>query len=167
MEVSGANAAQSRDEFLQLLVAQLRNQDPLEPVKQEDFLAQLAQFSTLEGIENLNANFSEQLDLQRDAIAVQQMTQAADLIGKQVTYDASDGTETSGVVDSIRIEADGMKFVVGSDIVAASHVRSIGNDLASGDELTTSPDQQPEPNTASDSRAANLFTNGNTSTILP
>ena len=38
----------SKDEFLQLLVAQLKNQDPMDPVKNEDFLAQLATFSSLE-----------------------------------------------------------------------------------------------------------------------
>ena len=44
-----ANATDvSKDDFLQLLVAQLKNQNPLEPVKNEDFLAQLASFSSLE-----------------------------------------------------------------------------------------------------------------------
>jgi flagellar basal-body rod modification protein FlgD len=38
----------TKDAFLQLLVAQLKNQDPMEPVKNEDFLAQLASFSSLE-----------------------------------------------------------------------------------------------------------------------
>jgi flagellar basal-body rod modification protein FlgD len=38
----------TKDEFLQLLVAQLKNQDPMEPVKNENFLAQLATFSSLE-----------------------------------------------------------------------------------------------------------------------
>ncbi len=38
----------TKDEFLQLLVAQLKNQDPMEPIKNENFLAQLASFSSLE-----------------------------------------------------------------------------------------------------------------------
>ena len=61
MEIATTTAASARDEFLNLLVTQLRNQDPLDPVKQEDFLSQLAQFSTLEGVENLNTNLSSQL----------------------------------------------------------------------------------------------------------
>ena len=46
-QATGA-ASVSKDEFLQLLVAQLKNQDPMDPVKNEDFLAQLATFSSLE-----------------------------------------------------------------------------------------------------------------------
>lgn len=45
---TGSDPNVSKDEFLQLLVAQLKNQDPMEPVKNEDFLAQLATFSSLE-----------------------------------------------------------------------------------------------------------------------
>ena len=47
---SGVTAAATQTEFINLLVTQLQNQDPLEPVSQEEYLGQLAQFSTLEGI---------------------------------------------------------------------------------------------------------------------
>ncbi|MFN8707305.1 MAG: flagellar hook assembly protein FlgD, partial [Planctomyces sp.] len=50
-----------RDQFLQLFTKQLRYQDPLEPVKQEDYLAQLAQFSQVEGLENINQKFDTML----------------------------------------------------------------------------------------------------------
>src|SRR5581483_4131830 len=55
----------SQDQFLQLLVAQLQNQDPLDPVSNKDLLAQLAQFSTLQGVTQLNANFGDLLQLQQ------------------------------------------------------------------------------------------------------
>ena len=45
---AGAEEALGKDEFLQLLITQLKNQDPLDPVKNEDYLAQLATFSSLE-----------------------------------------------------------------------------------------------------------------------
>jgi flagellar basal-body rod modification protein FlgD len=47
-QTAGNTETVSKDEFLQLLVAQLKNQDPIDPVKNENFLAQLASFSSLE-----------------------------------------------------------------------------------------------------------------------
>ncbi len=52
-----------KDDFLQLLVAQLRNQDPLNPSAPEEFAAQLAQFSTLEQLVNVNTNLEIQTEL--------------------------------------------------------------------------------------------------------
>lgn len=51
------NDVMGKDAFLQLLVSQLRNQDPLNPVNDKEFLAQMAQFSSLEQMQNLNENF--------------------------------------------------------------------------------------------------------------
>ena len=48
-----------KDAFLQLMIAQLQNQDPLSPAKNEDFIAQLAQFSSVEGIQNINSSIEE------------------------------------------------------------------------------------------------------------
>lgn len=46
-----------KDTFLKLFVAQMKHQDPMEPLKNEQFLAQMAQFSTVEQITNLNKSF--------------------------------------------------------------------------------------------------------------
>ena len=100
------SATAGRDEFLQLLVTQLRHQDPLDPLKQHDFLAQLAQFSTLEGIEELNANFSDMLRLQ-------ELTQGASLLGNRVHYATDSGVTVEGTVESVRVENDSL--IVGVD----------------------------------------------------
>lgn len=47
-----------KDAFLNLLVAQLSNQDPLNPMEDKEFIAQMAQFSTLEQVQSLNKNFT-------------------------------------------------------------------------------------------------------------
>lgn len=83
-----------KEEFLQLLVCQMKNQDPLEPAKDTDFIAQLAQFSALEQMQNLNETVVN--------------SQAFSLVGKYVLINttASDGrvNEVVGVVDCITMK---------------------------------------------------------------
>ena len=168
MQVGSASASQSREEFLQLLVAQLRNQDPLEPVKQEDFLAQLAQFSTLEGIENLNSNFESQMQLQRETMLTQQMAQATTLIGQEVSYTNEAGETQSGIIDSVQISADGFSYTVGGESVKSDQLVAIGRVEA---ETGPDPDSgqpidepQIEPNSTLTQQSSN---NRKTSSIVP
>ncbi len=76
--ISGGSMGQ--DEFMKLLVTQLSNQDPLSPMKNEEFVAQLAQFSSLEQLVNVNERL--------DGLAVAQLSQngasAVNFIGKDV-----------------------------------------------------------------------------------
>lgn len=51
--------AENKNAFLQMLVAQLKNQDPMSPMDNKDFLAQMAQFTTVEEIQNLNQNMEK------------------------------------------------------------------------------------------------------------
>ena len=79
-----------RDAFLRLLLTQLQHQDPIDPVKNEDFVAQLAQFSSLEQLQSINRALSSDqnraatLEVQR---AVESNT-AVGLIGKEVEIPA-------------------------------------------------------------------------------
>ncbi len=74
-----------KDEFLELLVAQLRNQDPLSPLDGTEFAAQLAQFSSLEQLVGINGKMDSQMN--SDLLLSQAInnTLAATLIGKEVT----------------------------------------------------------------------------------
>jgi flagellar basal-body rod modification protein FlgD len=76
----GDNNDLGKDEFLKLLVAQLGNQDPLNPMDDKEFIAQLAQFSSLEQQISANKNL-EMLAIGQTALANSQIT---DLIGKKV-----------------------------------------------------------------------------------
>jgi len=86
MAVGSINNEIGQDQFLQLLVTQLRSQDPLDPVKNQEFIAQLAQFSTLEQIQKLNTSFS-------DLLTLMQLTQGTNLIGRMVRYQAGNSAE--------------------------------------------------------------------------
>jgi flagellar basal-body rod modification protein FlgD len=70
-----------QDDFMKMLIAQLQNQDPLNPMDGTQFAAQLAQFSTVEQVSNM----STQLKTMNASIAAMNNTQMASLIGSQVT----------------------------------------------------------------------------------
>jgi flagellar basal-body rod modification protein FlgD len=87
----------SKSGFLQLLVKQLSSQDPLNPMTNEEFVAQLAQFSSLEQQINLNDSFTQFLGFQ-------QLTQASTLLGKKVICLVPSGdsyTPASGIVEQV------------------------------------------------------------------
>ena len=69
-----------KDMFMRLLLAQIENQDPLKPTDQTDFVAQLAQFSSLEGIQNLNSSVEDIGAMYRSSQALQ----ATALVGREV-----------------------------------------------------------------------------------
>lgn len=106
-------------DFLKLLVEQLKHQDPLDPVKQTDFTAQLAQFSTLDGITKLNQNSADQLLLQ-------QLGQGANLVGKTISYVKNGNPRPlQGVVGAVTVDNGKLKLNVGSDTITIDQVRSI------------------------------------------
>jgi flagellar basal-body rod modification protein FlgD len=84
-----------KDEFLQILVTQLRNQDPMQPMQDKEFIAQMAQFSSLEQMMNMS---KEMTSLRQSAGMV------AALIGKEVSWKETTDTgviDHSGVVKSV------------------------------------------------------------------
>jgi len=73
-----------KDDFLQMLITQLRHQDPMEPMKDQDFIAQLAQFSSLEQMTNMNQNLTENLNWNYLLSQTINNTMATSLLGRQV-----------------------------------------------------------------------------------
>jgi flagellar basal-body rod modification protein FlgD len=109
----------SQNDFMKLLVTQMQNQNPLNPVNSTDFITQLAQFSQVSSMTTLNGNISQMLTLQ-------QMTQASSLIGKTVTYlPAGSQMATSGVVSGVQINNGAVNLVVGNQSIALSQVTGI------------------------------------------
>ena len=70
-----------KDDFLNLLITQLQNQDPLNPTDSTEFTAQLAQFSSLEQLSNVNENLEQLQNYQSAA----NNSQAVSLLGKEIT----------------------------------------------------------------------------------
>ena len=101
------SASSQKLDFMNLLVTQLQNQNPLEPMSNQDMSAQLAQFSQLEQLENLNTSFDQVLEnSQRDF--------ANSMIGKEVTFvdmesfnpDGSPGVVRTGQVVKMEMLGD-------------------------------------------------------------
>ncbi len=83
--VAGPSGEMGREEFLQLLVTQLQHQDPLEPTSNEDFIAQLATFSSLEQLQSINTGTQTGLLMQQSV----SNALSTSLIGNDVLIDTS------------------------------------------------------------------------------
>ena len=108
--VNGRTASQElgKDDFLKLLLAQLANQDPTSPMENTQFIAQMAQFSSLEQMTNMSNEFTKLATMLNSSEAVT-------VIGKTVDIDVS-GQLVSGVVDGAtrganpEVEVNGMLY---------------------------------------------------------
>ncbi|PKM80846.1 MAG: hypothetical protein CVU89_11935 [Firmicutes bacterium HGW-Firmicutes-14] len=104
-----------KDDFLKLLITQLRYQDPLEPVDNKDFIAQMAQFSSLEQMANMSKGFENLAQLQESTLREYAIGQAINLIGRTVSVvlpvDEVTGSINSGSA-KLYLEADTGSMVI-------------------------------------------------------
>ncbi|MFO7849189.1 MAG: flagellar hook assembly protein FlgD [Spirochaetia bacterium] len=97
-----------KDDFLNLLITQLKHQDPTDPMKDKEFIAQMAQFSSLEQMTNMASKFS-------DLAGVMDRGNALNLLGKHVEIREGDRV-TRGVVEEVsgkerpQVRVDGRYF---------------------------------------------------------
>ena len=92
-----------KDDFMKLMSAQLKHQDPLNPLKNEEMAAQLAQFSALEQMMNVNQNLEKMQAAQKP----QDNVLAASLIGKRVFTDSSKFSLLKGATPELKFELPG------------------------------------------------------------
>ena len=116
---SAAKANVDYESFLKLLVAEMKNQDPTEPMDSSQYIAQLASFSQVEQSIQVNSKLDSLLQLT-------QLTQAGSIIGKTVT---SADDSVSGVVNSVKLTREGLVAVLDT-----------GDSLLIGDGVTISED---------------------------
>ena len=139
-----------RDAFLRLLVMEMQNQDPLEPVDNADMIAQLAQFSSLEQMNNLNASFESVgtgLSALTSNIDQLNFISAQNLLGQQVQGVSEAGELIEGQVDGVHLDGSVVVLNVGGTLMPMSGVLSIG---AAGETAAASTTQD----TASKAAAA-------------
>ena len=100
-----------KDDFLKLLVTQLKYPDPMSPMEDKEFISQMAQFTSLEQMKNMNNSV--------------QITQATSFIGKQVTWADSQGNEVSGVVKSVKIVNGEARVLVGDETLELKKIMTV------------------------------------------
>jgi flagellar basal-body rod modification protein FlgD len=106
-------------QFMQLLLAQLRNQNPLEPMQDQDFMAQVAQLNSLGELQKLNSTLEH---FTRSS----QVAEAASLLGRMVTYTAADGARQTGVVTGVSLEGGQVVLLLGGSVrVSLANVSNI------------------------------------------
>lgn len=88
--IAGSNTQLDESDFLMLLITELSNQDPLDPMSDREFIAQMAQLNTL----------NETMDLNKNLLTLQ-MLQATSLVGKEVEAIGPNGEHVEGVVTGV------------------------------------------------------------------
>ncbi|WP_300389568.1 flagellar hook assembly protein FlgD [uncultured Nocardioides sp.] len=116
---------ESKEMFLQLMVAQLRYQDPMNPADSSEFLAQNAQFTALEKMQAV---------ADQTAMVLQATTAfgASSLVGRDVSYTLSDGTQGTGAVHGVSFGAAGPVLDVGGVDVPLASVLAVTDGSRAG-----------------------------------
>jgi len=116
----GAAAGMGKDDFMQLLIAQLGNQDPMKPMDDKEFITQLAQFSSLEAMDKMTAQMEE-------LTGSQMLVQAATLIGKNVSAKLVSGEVVTGPISQVKMMDGKPVAVVNGRDIDTSLITQIGN----------------------------------------
>lgn len=131
-----SSVAMTSEDFYKLLIAEVNNQDPTEPMSNQELTQQLMQMqntaalsdvcdslsSLVESNESLNETFSNYLSSMN---GLSTLSSATSMIGKTVSYTNSEGTELSGEVDQVKVDDGNIYLVIGGSNVLLDDVTSI------------------------------------------
>jgi flagellar basal-body rod modification protein FlgD len=112
--------SKDKDMFLQLLVAQMKYQDPSNPADSTQFLTQTAQFTSLEKMEAI-------ADQTMQMVGLQAAFGASAMLGQQVSYLGANGRVETGTVDSVRFEVNGPVLSVNGASVPMPMILSLAH----------------------------------------
>ncbi|MBR2564693.1 MAG: flagellar hook capping protein [Paenibacillus sp.] len=114
---SAATKELGKDQFLKILITQLQNQDPMQPMEDKEFIAQMAQFSSVEQL----VNISTQLKTLNQSLGA-----VSSMIGMEISWISSDKTEKGtlrqGIVDSIIVRDSVQYAKVGKDEIKLDEI---------------------------------------------
>ena len=138
-ETKLSNQTLGKDDFLKLLITELRYQDALEPMNDRDFIAQMAQMSALEQMQNLNKTVEEglgsilegqnlgqanMLALGELLVGLGSLKQGLDLLGREITY-LYDGVEQKGTVTALKENNGHFLALIGEQEIELNQIKLI------------------------------------------
>jgi flagellar basal-body rod modification protein FlgD len=137
--------------FLTILTTQLRNQDPLQPLENGEFVDQISGMASIQETQTLNAQLSSMIQLQQILAGQNAFTQSAALVGKNVTYvDPETKEQAKGYVSQIKLIDGALLLEVnGKDVPMSSVIGITADDAASDDTAaddTAADDSENTPN---------------------
>ncbi|TYS82466.1 flagellar hook assembly protein FlgD [Rossellomorea aquimaris] len=123
VQKQGGKDVLGKDDFMKILMTQLQNQDPLNPMEDKDFIAQMATFSTLEQITNLGKTMEQFLETENQ----NKLISYNQFIGKEINWhkqkeNTSNNSEApilegTGIVNSVRFKGSEVEFILEDETV--------------------------------------------------
>ncbi len=150
-QMASSSSEKLRFDYLNLLVTQLRNQNPLDPMDNSQMASQLSQFAQLEQLEGMNTIFGK-------VLAATQVSQGAAMVGKEITfYSPEDGSVRTGRVEQVEFSNDEVWLIVGAHAVGLADLIAVGEGVpaaGSGGDSDGAGNDQQEVALTNDSQAA-------------
>jgi flagellar basal-body rod modification protein FlgD len=139
----GSNDILGKDDFLKILMTQLQNQDPMNPMQDKDFIAQMATFSSLEQMTNLTKTMEKFVENQNQS----QLISYNQFVGKQVTWhkmtesdsnESPEITEGQGIVKGIRFKENNVEFIMeDATILTPGNISQVNEGMGAGASLVS------------------------------
>jgi flagellar basal-body rod modification protein FlgD len=124
-----------KDSFLKLLITELRHQDPTQPMADREFISQMAQFSSLEQMTNMNKEIASLKEHSKQS-------EAFSLLGKSVdALDPATNRSVSGIVTSVQFKNGGYVLTIGRKEVLMENIHAVYN--TPPNQKSYEPVQQP------------------------
>ncbi len=115
----GEKSGLGKDSFLKLLVTELRHQDPTKPMEDKEFISQMAQFSSLEQMSNLNKEM-------KSLVMSQKSAEAYGILGKDIeAYDPVQKKAVKGTVNSVFYKGEELMIGIGKEEISMKNIHSV------------------------------------------
>lgn len=131
---AAASSIMGKDDFLKLLVTELRYQNPLQPMEDKEFIAQMATFSSLEQMQNLNTTMTGLANtINGKWLPSMMLQQAGQMVGREVAYFSigEDGQLQTrvGIVDSVVVRQGVPYLVVQGEEIPMENITELGGSV--------------------------------------
>lgn len=128
--ITESNSFVGKNDFFNILAAQLKYQDPMAGGDNSEYIAQMSQFAMIEKLENL----SDQVNALYNLNSAQN---ALNVVGKEVALDTMESGEISGIVERVEISRSGISYVVNGETYRYPALLSVGSSEAESSKQIT------------------------------